>query len=235
MDVQVTMSAKIAEVVVHARQLGELPVLLRPDPIWTDEDVDPLARTVQIDEDTVEGLHILTHPEVEYGAVIRIGIRYRSVFVAERGRHLVVAERTGDLLEMTIVRDRSASAELLRRIPDATPATIDAVNLRRSELISLNRDALGFERGVGLRERDLRTVATLLDRSLVGQGELYVGAHDQFARSAFSEPVRYQDYDLGRVLVVISSDFVSLAPATKSALTSRLAEERQRITRLVSM
>lgn len=80
----------------------------------------------------------------------------------------------------------------------------------------------------------MRTVATLLDRSLVGQGELYVGVHDQFARVALSEPVRYQDYDLGRVLVVIAGDFVSLAPATKSALARRLAEELQRITRSLS-
>jgi hypothetical protein len=231
MDVHITMSVRTVDAVVHARRLGELPVLLRPDPIWSDGNIDQRARTVQLDEDTLDGLYTLAHPEIEYGAVLRRGSDLRSVFVAECGRHLVVAERAGDLLTMTAARDRSALAELVERIPDATPAAVDAVNLRRSELVACGGGAVGVNLGTGLRERDLRTVATLLDRSLVGQGELYVGVHDRFGRVALSKPVRFQDYDLGRVLVVVAGDFVSLAPATKSSLARRMAEEYRRITR----
>jgi hypothetical protein len=230
MDGQVTMSAKTVDAVVHARQLGELPVLLRPDPIWTDEEMDQRARAVQLDEDTIEGLYALTHPVIEYGAVLRVAGEQRSVFVAERGRQMVVAERAGDLVTMTVVRDRSAVAELVGHIPDAIPATVDVVNVRQSELAACGGDARGFDVSLGSRERDLRTVAALIDRSLVGQGELYVGVRDQFARVALSKPVRYQDYDLGRVLVVVADGFVSLAPATKATLARRINEEYVRIT-----
>lgn len=231
MDDQVTMSVKGVEAVMRARQLGELPVMLRPAPVWTDEDVDQSSYAAHLDEDMLEGLYMLAHPEIEYGAFIRTAGQRRSVFVAEHGRHFVVAERIGDLLTMTMARDRSALAELVGHIPDATPATIEAVNLRRSELDARGSDAVGFELGIGLRGRDLHTVAMLLDRSLVGQGELYVAVRDQFTRVAHSEPVRYQDYDLGRVLVVISGEFVSLAPASKSVLTRRLTEMQQQIKR----
>ena len=234
MDDQLTMSVRDIAAVVHARRLGELPVLLRSEPVWTDEDTDQRARTVRLDEETLEGLYTLAHPAFEYGAFIRTDTQYRSVFVAERGRCVVVAERMADVLTMTTAHDRSALAELVQHIPDATAATIEAVNLRRSDVASRRGKAVDFELGAGPQGRDFRTVATLSGRPLMGQGELYVGAHDQFGRVAISKPVRYQDYDLGRVLVVVSDDFVSLAPATKPALTRRLTEERQCITRALS-
>jgi hypothetical protein len=223
------MAVDDADALVHARQLGELPVLLRPDPVWND-DVGQRVRTVRLDEEFVDGLYTLAHPGIEYGAVIRTNGRQRCLFVAEHGRQVVVAERAGDLLTMTTARDRSALAELVRRLPEATPATIEAVNLRRSELAAHGSSVMGFGLGASVRRRDLNTVAMLMGRALVGQGELHVGVHDRFGRTVRSEPVRYQDYELGRVLVVVSGDFVSLAPATKSSLTRRLAEEQQRIT-----
>lgn len=229
MDGPLTMPLTTLNSLMDDLRIGPLPPLLRPDAVWMDEDEAARRATQRVDDELADSLYTLAHPATEYGAVVRTGDQQRSVFAAERGRDVVLAERVGHVVSVTMLRDRSAMGEFLRRVPDAPPARIHAVNLRRSDLVRSVATWAGFDSTRGLPERDVATVAMLLRHPLVGQGELYVATHDPFGRVALGEPVRYQDYGLGRVLIVLSDEYFSVAAASRSALTRRLSEELHRI------
>ena len=70
-----------------------------------------------------------------------------------------------------------------------------------------------------------------LEQQLLGQGELYVARRDSFGRRAVSDPIRYQDYAFGRVLVVLTTGYLSVAPGPKTLLLAKL-EDAERALRL---
>jgi hypothetical protein len=96
----------------------------------------------------------------------------------------------------------------MRRLPDRRAAPIDAVNIR-----------IGDQRGG-------QALAYLSSQKPIGQGELYVTVRNAFGRRQRGGPVRYQDYDVGRVVVVVSGGYLSVAPATKLLLRDRLLAAR---------
>jgi hypothetical protein len=138
---------------------------------------------------------------------------------------MVMAYRDGQAVTLSMARRQSLPETLLRQIPDAPPAPIDALNVRLSELAALRADGAG---GSGsYAARDARTVGLLIKRRLIGQGELYVGVRDHYGRRRVSAPIRYQDYKPGRVVVMIVGGFLSVAPATKKMLLDRLHRAQQ--------
>jgi hypothetical protein len=143
--------------------------------------------------------------------------RQDSIVLAARGAAAVLANKKGDHVTLTPLRHSSRPEELLRRLPDAPPATIDALNVRLTDAAAGSTP-------------DARLLADLGRQPLLGQGELYVGVRDRHGRRLLSPPIRYQDYRIGRVVVVTSEDYLSVAPGTKTLLLSRLREAYRALT-----
>ncbi|HEX5406754.1 MAG TPA: ESX secretion-associated protein EspG [Pseudonocardiaceae bacterium] len=216
-----TVTVDALSTMLHAQGIGELPVAIRPGPVWRDPDgnrdaeaaawtefreVGWVDRDGRLVTDAQDSLHVVAHPALEYTAIIVRAGRQHVVVVAARGDDSVVIRREGGAVTLSGQRRQSLPETLLRQIPDARPAPIDALNVRSA-------DAPG-------------ALVELSRRRLVGQGELYVGMRDRYGRVRVSDPIRYQDYEIGRVVVVISGDYVSVAPATKALLLARLNEDR---------
>lgn len=230
--VTVTVSALASMLRIH--HVGELPIVLQPNPTWCGPAADQHAadmasreftrvgltgRSGRLDADTVDTLHVLARPSVEYLAVLLGEDHQDGVVVAARGDETVVAYRAGDTVTLTSVRAASLPETLLRQIPDAPPAPIEAVNMRVDDLVGRDGDPLvDGSAGTG----DTRTMAFLKRQPLVCQGELYVAVRDAYGRYRRSPAVRFQDYTAGRVLVVVSRGYLSIAPATKVLLRDRL-------------
>ncbi|HYS40207.1 MAG TPA: ESX secretion-associated protein EspG [Pseudonocardiaceae bacterium] len=227
----VTVTVGALSTMLRAQGIGELPVAIRPGAVWRDPDGEREAeaaalaefreirwvdRGSRLDGDALDSLHVLARPGVEYTAILVHAERQDAVVVAGRGDEAVIAYREGDAVTLSCLRHQSLPETLLRQIPDARPAPIDALNARVADMDARNGEA----DPVG----DARMLARLGRRRLVGQGELSVATRDHYGRRQVSGPIRYQDYKFGRVVIVVSGGYVSVAPATKTLLLARLRE-----------
>jgi hypothetical protein len=238
----VTITVGALSTILERHNIGEPPLVIRPNPAWTDPDGDRAAeaaawtelreigwvdRRGRLDGEALDGLHILARPSIEYTAIFMADGRQNNVVVAGQGDEMVMAYREGQAVTLTMARHQPLPETLLRQIPDARPAPIDPLNVRLSELKALRSDGGPTDGNGSFAARDARTVELLIKRRLVGQGELYVGVRDHYGRRRISAPIRYQDYKPGRVVVVISGGFLSAAPATKQLLLDRLQRAHQ--------
>jgi hypothetical protein len=221
----VTVTVDALATMLRAHGIGELPVAIRPGAVWHDPDGDREAEAAawtefrevgwvdrhgRLDGDVLDSLHVVAHPVVEYTAIIARAGRQHSVVVAARGDDGIIINRKGAAVTLSWLRHQSLPETLLRQVPDARPAPIDALNVRLT---------------------DAGVLTTLSRRRLLGQGELYVGVRDHYGRHRVSVPIRYQDYDIGRVVVVTSDDYISVAPGTKALLLARLRDTHQTMVR----
>jgi hypothetical protein len=231
----VTITVNALTTMLRIHDVGALPAAIQPDPIWRDPvpdraaeaawreftEVHLVGRTGRLNDNALDTLHMLARPSVQYIGVM-LGNNYRdSVVVAARGDEAIVAYRAGDAVTLeSCVRHQSLPETLLWQIPDARPAPIQAVNLRVDDLTALrNGDPFGAASPTAW---DAGTLDYLKRKRLVGQGELYVAVRDAYGRRQISGPIRYQDYRVGRVTVVIDGSYLSVAPATKVLLRDRL-------------
>ena len=226
-----TVTVNALAVLLRALSMGELPVAIRPGAVWTDADGAREAEETawaefrrerwadtsgRLGDDALDCLSVLSRPAVEHIAIVARDGRQDSIVLAGRGSIAVLAVRKGDSVHLTPLRDRSPEP-LLRRLPDKPPAQIDALNVR-------------LEDAASGATPDARLLAELGRRPLVGQGELYVGVRDRHGRRRLSAPIRYQDYPIGRVVVVASDGYLSVVPGTKPLLLARLREAHRTLT-----
>lgn len=231
MSQRVTITAESLAAVMGVLNLGEPPMVLRPDPMWRDsaahdamvasawqefDEVRLLDGECQPRTDVVRALSTLARPRLEYTAILVGDAGATSVVVATDEVDVVRVRKRGDAVTVSWARGTTPSYELLRQIPDAPAAPISAVNVRRDTLSDL--DMFGYD------DDDARTIARLTEQQPLGQGELSVARRDSFGRRAVSDPIRYQDYAFGRVLVVITAGYLSVAPAPKTLLLAKLED-----------
>ncbi len=229
----VTVTVRALSDMFRIHDVGELPVVIQPDPIWhdpvseratTDAAWRVFTRVNLVDRGRLHGhaldvLHLLARPSVEYVGVV-LGQDYQDgVVVAARGDEAVIAYRTGAAVTLTSVRHAALPETLLRQIPDVQPAVVDAINVRVDDIAARTEGASAI--------RDSHTLRLLKRQRLLGQGELYVAIRDAYGRRRRSGPIRYQDYRIGRVVVVIADGYLSVAPATKVLLRDRLRAAHQ--------
>lgn len=222
----VTVTVGALSTLLRAHGIGELPVAVRPSPVWTDQDGERAAiaaavtefrevgwidRWGRLDGEALDSLHVLARPAVEYTAFVARRGRQHRVVVAGRGSTAVLVIREGNAVTLTVLRHRSLPEALLRHLPDTPPAPVDAVNVR-------------------LDAADHR-LAGLARNDPIGQGELSVTVHDHYGRRRTSTPIRYQDYRFGRVVVVAADGYLSVAPAGKPLLLARLRDAYRDLTR----
>jgi hypothetical protein len=241
----VTITVTALSTVMASQNIGDPPLVIRPNPVWTDPDGDRVAeaaawtelreigwvdRRDRLDGEALDSLHVLARPSVEYTAVFTAEGRSYHVVVAGRGDDMVMAYREGQAVTLTLARRQSLPETLLRQIPDARPAPIDSLNIRLSELPGIRSELDLPDARSSLGAGDARLLGLLIKRRLMGQGELYVGIRDHYGRRRVSAPIRYQDYKPGRVVVVLAGGFLSVAPATKKLLLDRLHQAQQAFT-----
>jgi hypothetical protein len=245
----VTITVSALSTILRTLNIGEPPLMIRPYPVWTDPEGDREAeaaawtefreigwvdRRGRLDGEALDCLHVLVRPSIEYTAVFMADGRQHNIVVAGRGDDMVMAYRDGQALTLSMARRQSLPETLLRQIPDARPAPIDALNVRLSDLTALPADGELAGGNGSHAAGDARTIGLLMKRRLVGHGELYVGIRDHYGRRRVSAPVRYQDYKPGRVVVVVAGGFLSVAPATKKLLLDRLHAAQQAFADIVS-
>jgi hypothetical protein len=227
----ITITVGAWATMLRIQQVGDMPMAIQPDPVWCDPDSDQHAteaawrefgevglveRPGRLDGDALDSLHVLARPQVEYLGVFLADSHRDAVAVATLGSETLVANRTGDAVTLASIRDASLPETLLRHIPDAPPAPVAAVNVR------VESDDGNDPYAPPSSSRDARTLTFLTRQRLARQGELYVAARDHYGRRSCSPAIRFQDYDVGRVVVVIDHAFLSIAPATKVQLRDRL-------------
>jgi hypothetical protein len=245
----VTITIGALSTVMHKHNIGEPPLVIRPNPVWTDPDDDREAdaatwaelreigwvdRRGRLDAQALDGLHLLARPSLEYTAVFMADGHQHNVVLAGHGDEMVMAYREGQAVTLTMARHQSLPETLLRQIPDARPAPIAALNVRLSDLKGLRSDGDMADGNGSYAAREARAVGLLIKRRLIGQGELYVGVRDHYGRRRISAPIRYQDYKPGRVVVVVAGGFLSVAPVTKKLLLDRLHHARRDLADTVS-
>lgn len=224
------ISAATLSRVMDNQRIGEPPLPLRADPTWMPEDerqradaavwaelghLDWLDHRGRVRGEVLDNLHLLAHPPIEYGAIFdSAGCPRRAVAVGTEDNALL-ARREGPVVQLAVMDDEFLPESLLRQLPDVAPATTSAVNVRRSDVYAA--DSFG---------PDGQTLRRLGCGELVGAGELYVGTRDRYGRHRVSPVIRYQDYAFGRVLVVVTKDYLSVAPASRRLLLDRLREAR---------
>jgi hypothetical protein len=233
----VTITVSALAGVLRAHDLGEPPVLIQPNPLWLDPsgevdanaamwtelvDVGLADRRGRLDGDVLDSLYVLARPGVEYVAVFTSDGRQDGVVVAARGSEAVVARREGDAVTLSSLRHASLAETLLRQVPDAAPAPIGTLNVRVADLASLPERADDPFGDTGSATQQAHTLGILARARLIGQGELSVGIRDHYGRRQVSAPIRYQDYKIGRVVIVAAAGYLSVAPASKKLLLTRL-------------
>jgi hypothetical protein len=238
----VTITVGALSTILRTHDIGQPPLVIRPNPVWTDPDSEREAeaaawtelreigwvdRRGRLDGEALDGLHVLARPSIEYTAVFMADGRQHNVVVAGHGDDMVMAYREGQAVTLSMARHQSLAETLLRQIPDARPAPIEPLNVRLSDLAGMRTDGDIASTNGTYAASDARTAGLLIKRRLIGQGELYVGIRDHYGRRRISAPIRYQDYKPGRVVVVVASGFLSVAPATKKLLLDRLRSAQQ--------
>jgi hypothetical protein len=99
------------------------------------------------------------------------------------------------------------------------------VNIRRSDLRAAAGDgaakpAMALPPAVG---KDVSVVRQLMSNQATGLGELHVGVRDSLdRRRTTTEPVRYRDDRRVRVLVNVTDEYLTIAPAGPGLLADRL-------------
>lgn len=222
---------------MQTRDKGRLHQVLEPSAVWRDPDGDRVAdagmwaqfdraglvdRRGRLDADAMDTLAVLGRPGVEYFAIFVERGQHRAALVAGGAGETVVAFRKGENVELSSIREESPPSALMRQLPDMPPAPVASLNVRMNDM------AAGRPASSSNAARDARVLARLGAQRLVGQGELYAGIRDHHGRYRVTDnPIRYHDLRSGRVLVVCSPGYLSVAPATKRLLLTHLIKAHE--------
>ncbi|MGH3624259.1 MAG: ESX secretion-associated protein EspG [Sciscionella sp.] len=239
---QVTVTVTALSRMVRRQRLGELHPILEPAAVWMSPDAGGEADDVMWAEfarmglvagpgrlapEALDALSTLAHPAVAYFAVFTYRQKQYATLVAGVGGGAVLAFRDGDRVELTGLRRESLPETLLRQLPEMPAADIDSLNVRIAHLA-----AGGAAAGAGpSAAKDAAALARLGEEPLLGQGELYVGIRDRHGRQRVTEdPIRYHDIQAGRIIVIRSPGYLSVAPATTRLFLDHLHRAHQELT-----
>jgi hypothetical protein len=233
-----------------------VPLPIAADPIWREPAVERsdlrsawrefaaagLADANELDRDAAVMLDVLAHPTVEYTAVMLDANGITGAVAGARGHEVTVAVRRHDRVTLAAMRGASLPDTLVRQLPDARAAPIDAVNIRTTELATpgepdglpdglvgnpVDLDPWANEQSPA--QRDTHTLTRLRGLPVIGHGELWITIRDAYGRQRRSDLVRYQDYRIGRIVAVVDRGYLSIAPASKTFLRDRLAAAHRQL------
>jgi hypothetical protein len=246
----VTVSAESLSWMLHVQHLGQPHVILRPSPVWRDSDGERSADTAMWNEfaraelldhrrhlnaGTLNAFRTLGRADSEYLAIYTDGTDRHGVLVAETSGETVLAHRHGDVIALTSLPNHAPADALVGQLPNHAPARIDALNAHVDDVADLRHDALDAmptQHPDSHAVRDAESLANLAHEPLLGQGELYVEVHDPMGRHRRTHnPIRYEDRPSGRVLVILTAHYVSIASGTPQLVASKLRESHDDLMR----
>jgi hypothetical protein len=230
----VTLTADTLATTMDLVGLGELPLAIRPDALWADltalrerrasawqelREAGWINSHGHVNDYLLDALRLLAQPTMVYTGIFAYQGHQDSLVLATRNGNAVLASRRDQTVSLAVQRGVSLAETVVRQIPHQAPARVTSFTISLDEVVHGN--ALTADRGAA------GELAALARQRLVGQGELYVSTRDYYGRRRASGPIRYQDYEIGRVLVVVSDGYLSVAPAAPALLVDRLAEAQR--------
>ncbi|GAA3024812.1 ESX secretion-associated protein EspG [Actinokineospora globicatena] len=188
-----------------------------------------------VDRELEDSLTLLAQHDYSVDGLLSVG-RHVRVLGAGRGSRTALAVQTGERIRIGQLRGGGVVAEIMALLPDAEPGPGTAVTLRKSVF----HDAIdayvetgfgGLETVLnqgGLTGRDMRTIATLVENSRHGGGQVAANSLDRVGRRTRTDVVNWFDTTAGRYLALPTRrdgvDWLTLAPADAPRLTQRLRE-----------
>ncbi|WP_018683402.1 ESX secretion-associated protein EspG [Actinokineospora enzanensis] len=186
-----------------------------------------------LDRRLEDHLTLLARNEFSVDGLLSIG-RHVRVLGAGRGTRAVFAVQTGGRVRIGPLGGGGIVGEIITLLPAADPGPGTAVTLPKS-VFNNAVDAYvdtgfgGLEtilNQAGVSGRDMRTIATLVENSRHGGGQVAANTVDRLGRRTRTDVVNWFDTTAGRYLALPThhngTDWLTLAPADTPRLTQRL-------------
>ncbi|WP_051385982.1 ESX secretion-associated protein EspG [Actinokineospora inagensis] len=186
-----------------------------------------------LDRDLEDSLGLLWQHEYSVDGLLSVG-RHVRLIGAGRGTRTVLAMQMGERVRIGQPRHGGIVAEILALLPDAEPGPGTSVTLPKSVFHNaidayVDSGFAGLETALnqgGVTGRDMRTIATLVENSRHGGGQVAANSVDRLGRRTRTDVVNWFDTTAGRYLALPGKregvDWITLAPADPPRLAKRL-------------
>ncbi|GLZ40684.1 ESX secretion-associated protein EspG [Actinokineospora sp. NBRC 105648] len=194
-----------------------------------------LHNGTDLDRRLEDQLLLLARNEFSVDALLQIG-RGARILGAGRGSAVVLAVQTGERIRIGPPAAGGVVAEIAGMLPDAEAGPGTAVTLPKSVFHNaidayVESGFAGLETILnqgGVSGRDMRTIATLVENSRHGGGQVAANCVDRLGRRTRTDVVNWFDTTAGRYLALPSrqdnTDWLTLAPADSTRLVQRLKD-----------
>ncbi|MBM7771281.1 hypothetical protein JOD54_001485 [Actinokineospora baliensis] len=188
-----------------------------------------------LDRDLEDSLTVLAQHDYSVDGLLSVG-RHVRVLGAGRGSRTVLAVQMGERIRIGQLRGGAIVAEIVALLPDADPGPGTAVTLAKSVFHNaidayVDSGFAGLETALnqgGVTGRDMRTIATLVENSRHGGGQIAANSVDRMGRRTRTDVVNWFDTTAGRYLALPTKrdgvDWLTLAPADTPRLSQRLRD-----------
>ena len=242
----VTLTALEFDVLWRHLDLGPMPLVLGvPSPgktelerarlvrgAWESIGAKGLGRQVDLDQDLVSMLRLLSRPEREVDGRLWIGKRVR-VLAAAREERAVLAVLADDELTLSTADATGLPRHVLSALPEAPPGPGHSVTMRSTDFeeavkATAKPEDLSVElQKRGLRKTDADTLADMI-APIGQQGQFGAAARDKWGkRVRFERVLSFFDTEAGRYLQLRSEDedpWVTISPVDHRRLRQHLIE-----------
>lgn len=207
------LSERALERVVAHFEIGDPHTVLRPTPVWLDDEEQAAEnRALQpeiaalpiyegpgrLDRDVVDSLRCLCRPEVAYAAMTHINGELRNLLVCSLGREALLADRRNGRISLHQISPSGLETALVRALPEYPPARFAPFSV---PFAGEEESSAGVMVRVGNRpdERIRRLWDELVAHRQYGGGQVMLELRDAMGRFARStEPVVFVDAEIGR-------------------------------------
>ncbi|WP_216209392.1 ESX secretion-associated protein EspG [Amycolatopsis aidingensis] len=244
---RVDLPVDVLAALTTRENLGPLHLTLQPEPRWLPDEEQHAAqarledtlieagllhRDGRVDAGLLDALTLLTGAAVEYyGWFTHEGSTW-GVLAACRGLAGLLAVRADDQVALAPVHHEALAEALVEQLPEAVPGGGSPWTVGMPEFHE------AAERGSADRARSqgVREIVKVVQRPVLGSGELYVAERDDLGRYLrLEQPLHYVDTDWGRYLNYTTGSGdeaeIHVAPGSPAALASTLRALRGRLVR----
>jgi ESX secretion-associated protein EspG len=245
-DGPVTLTALEFDVLWQHLDLGPMPLVLKvPSPgktelerarlvrrAWESIGDKGLGRQVDIDDDLVDMLRLLSRPEREVDGRLWLDKRVR-VLAASREERAVLAVLTEDELTLTTADVTGLPRHAMSVLPEAPAGPGHSVTMRSTDFedaakaVKKPGDLTTELQERGLRKSDADVLAEMI-APIKNQGQFGAAARDKWGmRVRFGRVLSFFDTEAGRYLQLKSEDddpWVTISPVDHRRLRQHLVE-----------
>ncbi|WP_307849573.1 ESX secretion-associated protein EspG [Qaidamihabitans albus] len=227
---------------VAREKLGELHLVLQPEPIWLPEEARGEAESAvdealaeaglvdgrgRVDVEFLDWLPLLTNASLEYYGWFTADGTTWGVLTAARGVQGLLAVRRADWVTLVPIGRNRLAESLVEQLPELVPGGGTPWSVRVADLEAAGR-AGTHDRALPV---DVREVVKVVQRPVSGSGELYAAERDERGRCLrLRRPLHYVDTDWGRYLNYThgtgDDEEIHIAPGSPGAIVAALERLR---------